>query len=547
MLSKALVLLAAWTLAAAAQTLGFRLDRVANHPAVAGNEVSIQVTSNGSPVPPQSVLTAPGSWTITVQGPGKVHFSVSPSTNPAYDSFTGVITLTVNHARFGATDPAKCSWQVALQSGDARYSASQDPAESDNFSLGAVSAKVMGAQVLLNLRVHGIPPPGGVLSNGAYWRVQATDSDGNRRAIQPVERALYAPMSGVVVLSLPTSALGSVNLKDASWSAVFLPPDNTLASAPGSAAGNALQQAKTRDDADLYVSGSYIAGVGTKPIWALDAKAGYSSAPDKFPVLNWFVKSSPPNLRFGIYGEITTNPDTQPPVDRSQVDPDSILAYTTLFQTVRLPLNPFFYGLKWEVQPVGGEFSRKYPASNLISGGRVRFIKVLAAEKRWGADLIPSLGFEGGKNLNQPGTLFMRPVDLHNYDAIARFRTGADANFYWYRRVPTPGDAYAFTLTGSWIARVPFTPEPFTTTAYLPSLTDPTMITRQQIVEMRTNTRHYVQIDAVWYATKLFGFQTEYKYGSLPPLFEFVSHQVSVGLQFKATYPHNHSVANPLP
>jgi hypothetical protein len=203
--------------------------------------------------------------------------------------------------------------------------------------------------------------------------------------------------------------------------------------------------------------------------------------------------------------------------------------------------------LKWEVQPVGGEFSRKYPASNLISGGRVRFVKVPAAQKRWGADLIPSLGFEGGKNLNKPSVLFMRPVDLHAYNAIARLRAGADANLYWFRRVSTPDDTYAFTLNGSWVARVPFTAEPFTTTAYLPDPTDATMITRQQVVGMRKNTRHYVKVDAAWNVTKLFGLQAEYKYGSLPPLFEFVSHQVSVGLLFKATYQKNHGVASPLP
>jgi hypothetical protein len=350
-----------------------------------------------------------------------------------------------------------------------------------------------------------------------------------------------------VTLTFPAPEIGPVQASDASWSAAFLTPDTTLTTASGGASAGPLAQAKSRDDADLYVSGTYIAGVGTKPIWAIDAKAGYSDAPEKVPVVNRFVKSSPTNLRFGIYGEMTTDPDTQVPVDRTQVDPDSILGYTTLFQTVRLGHNPFFYGLKWEVQPVGGEFSRKYPASNLISGGRIRFVRVLAAQKRWGADLIPSLGFEGGKNLNKPTALFMRPVDLDAYDIIARLRTGAEANLYWYRRAPTPDNAYAFTLNGSWGARVPFTREPLTTTAYLPDPADATQITRQQVVEMRKQTRHYVQVTAAWNLTKLFGLQVEYKYGALPPLFEFVSHQVTVGLLFKAAYQKNHGVTSSLP
>jgi hypothetical protein len=546
MRSSAFSVMAALALTAGQAPSGFRLDRVANHPSATPAEVSIRVTTNGPP-PPDSVLTEAGRWTITVKGPGNTRLAPQLSKPASYDPVTGVITLTVPRAPFGAADPAKCAWQVTFRSVDNRLNAAQDPAVSDAFALGSVSGSVGATQVRVRVRASGIPPSGDVVTNGAYWRVQVSDSHGNRKAIQPVDQAQYRSKAGSVFLTFPASKIGSIKASDASWTAAFLAPDTTLTSAPDGGKTGALGQAKSRDDADLYVSGTYIAGVGTKPIWGIDAKAGYSDAPEKVPVVNWLVKSSPPNLRFGIYGEMTTNPDTQAPVDRTQVDPDSIAAYTTLFQTVRLPQNAFFYGLKWEVQPVGGEFSRKYPASNLISGGRVRFVKVLAAQKRWGADLIPSLGFEGGKNLNKPGVLFMRPVDLHAYNAIARLRAGADANLYWFRRVSTPNDTYAFTLNGSWVARVPFTAEPFTTTAYLPDPTDATMITRQQVVAMRKNTRHYVKVDAAWNVTKLFGLQAEYKYGSLPPLFEFVSHQVSVGLLFKATYQKNHSVASPLP
>jgi hypothetical protein len=536
--------MSALALTAAPAVFSFGLGRVANHPSVTDTEVSVRVTTIGPP-PSESILTETGNWTVTVKGPENLRLAVSPS-KVAHDPATGVVTLTLSRGPFGTTDPAKCSWQVVFQSPGIRLDALQDPAVSDDFALGSASGSGSGDEIRVRVRASGIPPPGDVVNNPAYWRVQATDSSGNRKAVQPVSRAQYSFNAGSVILTFPAAELGPVKTSDASWSAAFLAPDTTLTTPPGNGSG-ALQQAKSRDAADLYVSGTYIAGVGTKPIWAIDAKAGYSDAPEKVPVLNWFFKSSPPNLRFGIYGELTTNPDTQPPVDRTQVDPDSIVGYTTLFQTVRLAHNPFFYGLKWEAQPVGGEFSRKYPSSNLISGGRVRLVRVLASEKRWGADLIPSLGFEGGKSLNSPGILFMRPVDLHGYHAIARLRTGADANLYWYRRVPTPDDTYAFTLNGSWVARVPFTAEPFTTTAYLPDLQDATKITRQQVVEVRKNTRHYVHVSAAWNVTKLFGLQAEYKYGALPPLFELVQHQVSIGLLFKATYQKNHGVASPLP
>ena len=540
------VIMAALALSAQPNRNQFQLSRVASHVSVTPSEVSIQVPTIRTP-PPLPVLTAPDRWTITVKGPGHVKSPITPSKEPGYDPATGVITISVDKAGFGTTDPAKCTWSVSFRSDTGTLTAAQDPAISDDFALGAVNGSASGDPVVVTVRASGIPPAGTVVNDGSFWRVQVTDSDGNSRAVQPVDQAHYSFDSGFVTLRFPASKIGSIKRDNASWSAAFLPPDATLVSQAGSSGGGAVDQAKSRDDADLYLSGTYIAGVGTKPIWGIDAKAGYSAAPEKFPVLKWFVSRSPANLRFGIYGEMTTNPDTSAPVDRTQVDPDSISAYTTLFQTTRLPHNPVFYGMKWEVQPIGGEFSRMYPASNLISGGRIRFISVLANQKRWAADLIPSPGFEGGKNLNKPGTLFGRSVDLSSYDTIARLRLGADANFYLYRRVPKPGDAYAFTLNGSWVARVPFTAEPFTTTAYLPDPTDATTITRQQVVAMRKNTRHYVKIDAAWNITKLFGIQAEYKYGSLPPLFEFVSHQVSVGLLFKATYTGNHGVASPLP
>jgi hypothetical protein len=65
---------------------------------------------------------------------------------------------------------------------------------------------------------------------------------------------------------------------------------------------------------------------------------------------------------------------------------------------------------------------------------------------------------------------------------------------------------------------------------------------RQKVVSMRQNTRHNVSADINWNATKLLGLQLGYKFGSLPPLFEFVDHQVTIGLVFKAKFAKWHSV-----
>jgi hypothetical protein len=420
--------------------------------------------------------------------------------------------------------------------------------------LGSASGKASGNCVTVNVRATGIPPAPSDLLNSQNWRVQAQDSDGNAKAVQGVEQVSYRINSGQVILTFPTDAIHPVNPDKAGWTPLFLPPNQSLSATAASSFSGALQAAKGRDDADLYISGGYIAGVGTKPIMILDVKLGYSDALFKYPSL--FEPppkdgSTPkgvkqPNLRLGFYGELSSNVGAQAPNDRTRIDPDSASAYSTILENIRLPHNALFYGLKWELQPAGGEFSRKYPESNFISGGKVSLTSELVVKKAWGLDLIPSVGFEGGTNLNKPSMLFGRPVDLSRYDGIARLRAGANAHLYIYRKIPSPGDDYAFTLTGSWIARVPFTPEPFTTYAYLPDPMTPSNITRQQTVALGTNTRHYVEVDAAWNLNKLLGFSASYKYGAQPPLFEFVDHQMSLGVLFKASYAHNHSVTNPL-
>jgi hypothetical protein len=357
--------------------------------------VFIQVTTVNQP-PAGASLTDATRWTIIVKGPQHLSIKSTPTGPVTYDPASGVVTLNLPRGSFGAADPSKCSWRVGFQgTAGARLEAAQDPAISDTFTLGSASGSVSGPDVHVRVRASGIAPAGGIVNNREYWRVQLNDSSGNGKAIQPVGRAEYSFSTGFVTLTFPASEMGPIRTSDVTWSAAFLTPDTTLTTAQTRGGGSALQQAKSRDDADLYLSGNYIAGVGTKPIWAIDAKAGYSDAPEKVPVVNWFVKSSPANLRFGIYGEMKTNVDAQPPVERTQLDPDSILGYATLFRTTRLTATPLLYGLKWEVQPVGGEFSRKYPASNLISGARVRLFQVLAAKRPVGRGSHSVVGVRG--------------------------------------------------------------------------------------------------------------------------------------------------------
>src|SRR5436309_2320767 len=113
------------------------------------------------------------------------------------------------------------------------------------------------------------------------------------------------------------------------------------------------QPAKDRNDADVYVSGSFLAGQGTKPLYTADIK------------LN-LLRPLPRRLtKWGLNAEMLTNTGTEIPVSRTEADPDSIKGSLT-FTGVR-PLNGVFNGLFWALKPAGGEFTRKHPLSNFTT------------------------------------------------------------------------------------------------------------------------------------------------------------------------------------
>jgi hypothetical protein len=87
-------------------------------------------------------------------------------------------------------------------------------------------------------------------------------------------------------------------------------------------------------------------------------------------------------------------------------------------------------------------------------------------------------------------------------------------------------------LTASYQGRLPFADEPFTTVQDVPDAQG--KIQRTKVVDMRSNMRHFTKNAIVWNATKLIGFTIEHRYGSLPPLFERVGNQISIGFVFKA-------------
>jgi hypothetical protein len=187
-----------------------------------------------------------------------------------------------------------------------------------------------------------------------------------------------------------------------------------------------------------------------------------------------------------------------------------------------------------------GEFSRSDPSSNIIFKSSVLFALKSAtlskrpaqpatatspaqlASARVYATLYPVLSFEGGKNLNRPAMLSMTPIDLSHYNGIARGVVGADATLGF---VSKDKKTDIVNLAASYRARIPIFNEPFIETEH--GVTD---------VSLTTKTRNWIEIDLKFApaAFKYLSLTAQYQYGSLPPVFNFVDHKVSLGLTFTA-------------
>ena len=271
--------------------------------------------------------------------------------------------------------------------------------------------------------------------------------------------------------------------------------------------------------ADISITGAFLAAGGTKPIYQLSATANYYLPKDSVGPSNahnlW-------NFDPGINLGVQINQNTKPPNNRTRFDPDSITA-TLDFQRLVTFEDSFLTGIQFDEGLPGGEFSRSDPSSNLIFKSSALFaLRPWKPAKSVYATIYPVLSFEGGKNLNRPGTLAKTPIDLSRYNAIARGVVGAEGTLGF---VSADRKTDNVTLTASYRARIPMFDEPFIMTQH--GITT---------VSLTTKTRNWVEVvlNISPSSFKYLALTVQYQYGELPPVFNFVDHKVSVGLTLKA-------------
>jgi hypothetical protein len=366
----------------------------------------------------------------------------------------------------------------------------------------------------IDIVATGTPADPSILQDAKKWTLSAATD----KVIHPVAvgEVHWDASIDRVTLIFPASEIKGIDAEKASWTATFnsIPPQ-TAAWSPAKKKAE-FAAAKSKDDADLYLFGSFLAGDSTKPLFVIDAKGNWM-----WPQEKW---------SFGINSAISTNAGAQTPVDRTRVDPDSITGAFSIQRRIDWDA-PGIQGFDLNFQPIQGEFSRKTSSSDLVGSALAKLVtkphKVFG-KRRWIA-AYPSAGYEGGHNLNQPSVLLKQPVNLSGWNAISRAVVGINGEFYWLSKKPTADDTWRFTIDASYQDRFLFTGEPFITVADIKTMP-------VYSIALNRNRRPEAEAHITWNFSPYVGLQVQYKYGSLPPLFEFVDHQATVGLTLKAKH-----------
>lgn len=269
--------------------------------------------------------------------------------------------------------------------------------------------------------------------------------------------------------------------------------------------------------ADVSLSGSFLAGGGTKPIYSFELKGGLYKKDEVQGLLGFHP---------GVTGTVEINQYVLPPNNRTTFDPDSItaaLAFQRLkaFRKPRLGL----YGLQFDEALPSGEFSRSDPSSNIIFRSSVLFgFSSISSPKHpslYGT-VYPVIALEAGRNLNKPSTIAMTAVDLSRYNTIFRGVLGSDAVFAVASADRT---ADVFSISGSYRVRLPAFDEPFVETLH-----------EATTVSLTTKARNWFQgnVNYAPWKFKYLSLNAKYEYGELPPLFTLVNHQFTIGFTLQA-------------
>jgi len=268
-----------------------------------------------------------------------------------------------------------------------------------------------------------------------------------------------------------------------------------------------------KKNADVDISGGLQAGVGAKPQYF------------------WSVKASCPfdlgeGEKYGRLGPSFTAQAATEDKPQGNADPNSMKAGLTwnYIQTLERSRNGFLYS----ADLISYEFERATKKEAVLdAGGKPILQNYLAKDSNlmWDAMARYSYnginrpgvswtlgfaGFEAGRSLSR--TVHKSSQSSDN-QPVARLMFNFDIYKVFYSHNET-----AFTLHGQQVLRLPLEQEPFQAAGI-----------NGGNVFLTSKPRHWSLVETNWMLAKGAGISLTYKRGSLPPGFEFVDHQLTLG------------------
>ena len=361
------------------------------------------------------------------------------------------------------------------------------------------------------------------------WKIFQRAKDG----AAPVRRSVAQASFGLQVIELTLEPLAGEqdDLRKQLWTVLFLPPPDMAAVpvvqnyapsgslSPGgsnNAAGGSCDSksgffcpVSGSDQPNILISGSFVAGGNTKPIYSLNEQVSLYT-----PEQHVF--------RFGVQTAVAINQSASPPNNRTRFDPDSLSASFSMYRSTHIK-NKYLFGIVSTINPAGGEFSRSDPSANFIGSFQEKFVltPVKLSESIY-FTLYPVLGMEAGKNLSQPSKISGVAVDLTGFSAITRGVFGADATL---AKMRSDYSGNLFSIQGTWRERELAFDEPDVVTHH--------GVTR---VGLDTKPRNWIEVDFSYSpgSWQYLALTAKYQYGAQPPLFNLVDSLATIGISFQA-------------
>ena len=293
-----------------------------------------------------------------------------------------------------------------------------------------------------------------------------------------------------------------------------VPAGTTPAAAPAAAPKkSSIEAAKTKDEANVYLSGTFSPASGSSPDYSTDSK------------VNWPAYYFDKTQSWALALAATVQTD-----NKGSADPDGFtwgVPIQHVYSRLREPVTLWNWPNSAQRSEVGMELDKMGKAVNFISAPSITrgFYHDFKGpdKKRPGLEAVKTsvaidftAGVEFGSNLRQDFPIKNRPGEQEG--AIFRGVPSATA----YLDIPNVLHLSKITLSSSYTARIPTTDELFLETRN----------TKNPIPLMSSQTRHWVQNTLQFNITELVAIQIKHQYGTLPPAFSFVQNSGSIGLVY---------------